>query len=125
MKKQKSYQEIIGETIEQMRVEKGWTQEELAKAVGTSQSAIHRIVIKITNQRLMGYARLQITALRGVWAVPRSAVVPSALILSEYSRSRNYDSLSEPASEALPEGSEMPRMATATAVIPVTGFWAT
>ena len=43
MKKQKSYQEIIGETIEQMRVEKGWTQEELAKAVGTSQSAIHRI----------------------------------------------------------------------------------
>jgi len=43
MKKQKSYQEIIGETIEQMRVEKGWTQEELAKEVGTSQSAIHRI----------------------------------------------------------------------------------
>ncbi|MBQ3465143.1 UDP-N-acetylglucosamine 1-carboxyvinyltransferase [Candidatus Saccharibacteria bacterium] len=43
MKKQKSYQEIIGETIEQMRTEKGWTQEELAKMVGTSQSAIHRI----------------------------------------------------------------------------------
>lgn len=43
MKKQRSYQEIIGETIEQMRLEKGWTQGELAKIVGTSQSAIHRI----------------------------------------------------------------------------------
>ena len=43
MKKNKTYQEVIGETIEQMRVEKGWTQEDLAKEVGTSQSAIHRI----------------------------------------------------------------------------------
>ena len=43
MKKAKSYQQIIGETIEHMRLEKGWTQEDLAKAVGSSQSAIHRI----------------------------------------------------------------------------------
>ena len=43
MKKVRTYQEIIGETIEQMRTEKGWTQEELAKATGSSQSAIHRI----------------------------------------------------------------------------------
>ncbi|MBR3253703.1 UDP-N-acetylglucosamine 1-carboxyvinyltransferase [Candidatus Saccharibacteria bacterium] len=43
MKKNKTYQEVIGETIEQMRLEKGWTQEELAQATGSSQSAIHRI----------------------------------------------------------------------------------
>ena len=43
MKKAKTYQEVIGETIEHMRLEKGWTQGELAKAVGSSQSAIHRI----------------------------------------------------------------------------------
>ena len=43
MKKPKSYQEVIGETIEHMRLEKGWTQEELATKVGSSQSAIHRI----------------------------------------------------------------------------------
>ena len=39
----KTYQEVIGETIEQMRTDKGWTQEDLADAVGSSQSAIHRI----------------------------------------------------------------------------------
>ena len=43
MKKAKTYQQVIGEVIEQMRTEKGWTQEELAAAVGTSQSAIHRV----------------------------------------------------------------------------------
>ena len=43
MKKPKSYQAVIGETIAHMREEKGWTQGELAKATGTSQSAIHRI----------------------------------------------------------------------------------
>lgn len=43
MKKVKTYQEVIGETIEQMRIDKGWTQGELAEKVGTSQSAIHRI----------------------------------------------------------------------------------
>ena len=43
MKRAKTYQEVIGETIEQMRTDKGWTQEQLAEATGTSQSAIHRI----------------------------------------------------------------------------------
>ena len=43
MKKVRNYQQVIGETISHMREEKGWTQEELARAVGTSQSAIHRI----------------------------------------------------------------------------------
>jgi UDP-N-acetylglucosamine 1-carboxyvinyltransferase len=43
MKKAKSYQEVIGEAVEHMRMERGWTQGELAREVGTSQSAIHRI----------------------------------------------------------------------------------
>lgn len=43
MKKAKTYQEVIGETVERLRLEKDWTQEELANAVGSSQSAIHRI----------------------------------------------------------------------------------
>ena len=43
MAKAKTYQQVIGETVEHMRLEKGWTQGELAAAVGSSQSAIHRI----------------------------------------------------------------------------------
>lgn len=43
MKKPRNYQEVIGETVAYMREEKGWTQGDLAKAVGSSQSAIHRI----------------------------------------------------------------------------------
>ncbi len=43
MKKPKTYQQVIGETIEHMRLKKDWTQEDLAQAVGSSQSAIHRI----------------------------------------------------------------------------------
>ena len=43
MKRPKTYQQVIGETVAQMRQEKGWTQEELAQAIGSSQSAIHRI----------------------------------------------------------------------------------
>ena len=43
MKKEVSYQQEIGRVIESMRKEKGMTQSELARQIGTSQSAIHRI----------------------------------------------------------------------------------
>ena len=43
MVKADTYQQVIGDTIERIRLEKEWTQGDLAKAVGTSQSAIHRI----------------------------------------------------------------------------------
>jgi len=42
-KQDPSYQEAIGRVVERLRVERGWTQAQLAKAVKTSQSAIHRI----------------------------------------------------------------------------------
>lgn len=38
-----TYQEAIGRVVERLRTEKGWTQLQLAKAIGSSQSAIHRI----------------------------------------------------------------------------------
>lgn len=38
-----NYQEAIGRLVERLRSEKGWTQAQLAKAIGSSQSAIHRI----------------------------------------------------------------------------------
>ena len=38
-----SYQARIGRAIERARLERGWTQAELAEKTGTSQSAIHRI----------------------------------------------------------------------------------
>lgn len=43
MKKVRTYQEEIGGVISRLRLEKGWTQAELAEKVGSSQSAIHRI----------------------------------------------------------------------------------
>lgn len=46
MKKQQhipSYQASIGRVVTKLRTEKGWTQADLAKAIGSSQSAIHRI----------------------------------------------------------------------------------
>lgn len=43
MARELTYQEAIGQIVERLRREKGWTQTELAKKVKTSQSAIHRI----------------------------------------------------------------------------------
>ena len=44
MKKSQSYQEVIGETIEQIRTDKGWTQEELADELGVSRITINRYI---------------------------------------------------------------------------------
>lgn len=38
-----SYQAAIGKVVEQLRIDRGWTQAQLAEAIGSSQSAIHRI----------------------------------------------------------------------------------
>lgn len=43
MTRELTYQEAIGQIVERLRREKGWTQTQLAKKVKTSQSAIHRI----------------------------------------------------------------------------------
>ena len=43
MAKPHTYQEEIGLVVSNMRREKGLTQSQLAKLIGTSQSAIHRI----------------------------------------------------------------------------------
>lgn len=42
-KKDLTYQEAIGQMVEALRTEKGWTQADLADKINTSQSAIHRI----------------------------------------------------------------------------------
>lgn len=44
-KREKSteYQVVIGQRIAKLRQDRGWTQAELAKQIGTSQSAIHRV----------------------------------------------------------------------------------
>lgn len=41
--KSTAYQVVIGEQIAKLRQERGWTQAELGKKIGTSQSAIHRV----------------------------------------------------------------------------------
>ena len=43
MKEMRSYQQEIGSVVEHLRMDKSLTQAELAKDIGTSQSAIHRI----------------------------------------------------------------------------------
>lgn len=53
-----SYQTTIGAVIEKLRREKGWTQAELAEAVETSQSAIHRIEKGQQNLTLEQIAKL-------------------------------------------------------------------
>ena len=52
MKKDRSYQEEIGSVVSRLRLEKGWTQIELAEKIGTSQSAIHRIEKGMQNTSL-------------------------------------------------------------------------
>lgn len=42
-KSKRTYQQEIGEIVERLRIQRGLTQADLAEAVGSSQSAIHRI----------------------------------------------------------------------------------
>lgn len=48
----KSYQQEIGGVVEHLRTERGWTQAELARIVGTSQPAIYRIENGLQNVSL-------------------------------------------------------------------------
>lgn len=48
----KSYQQEIGGVVEHLRAERGWTQAELARMVGTSQPAIYRIENGLQNVSL-------------------------------------------------------------------------
>ncbi len=48
----KSYQQEIGTVVEHLREEKGWTQTELARVIGTSQPAINRIENGLQNVSL-------------------------------------------------------------------------
>ena len=41
--KKPNYKVTIGQVVERLRTERGWTQAELADAIGSSQSAIHRV----------------------------------------------------------------------------------
>ena len=41
--KKPNYKVTIGQVVERLRTERGWTQAELAEAIGSSQSAIHRV----------------------------------------------------------------------------------
>lgn len=43
MKQQLTYQQEIGQVVERLRLQKGLTQAELAQAISSSQSAVHRI----------------------------------------------------------------------------------
>ena len=53
-----SYQEAIGRVVERLRIDKGLTQAQLAEAIGSSQSAIHRIEKGRQNHTKDGRLRL-------------------------------------------------------------------
>lgn len=56
--KSTEYQIAIGERVAKLRQDRGWTQTELAKQIGTSQSAIHRIENGLQNISLDMISRL-------------------------------------------------------------------
>lgn len=58
MKKTPDYRAQIGEVVERLRLEKGWTQAELAEKIGSSQSAVHRIEAGSQNITLPTIERL-------------------------------------------------------------------
>ena len=69
----KSYQVKIGEAVERLRLEKGWTQAELARRVETSQSAIHRIEKGQQNVSLDMVKKLSDALGRGIISVSEEA----------------------------------------------------